>query len=269
MIKATDKSGKSRIYAGIAEAAKALGVDASNIGKVLRGLRQTVGGVHFERTNERPTTKAGRSKVKKQKAASKRKRLLDSVHDTLKELNQRYQNAKKEGQLATDPILQHMMQHTQYFGGKKSGEYKISMEHLLQFNDRELQNLLNMLHYQEGKYAKQAEEGVGSQSTAGLAAIFGISMKQATEYKDIIPLIFDLYHLAKTDVFFRYDDVVESTRYVLKEGAPPEDVEKWIDQIYSAYLGNDTDALADILNDMQEYGKDPEYSNKKDYEEGY
>lgn len=256
MILSRDKQGKERIFATVSEAAKALGVDASNIGKVLRGKRPRAGGYTFERTAQRPTTKAGRQYVKKQKETVQRKKLLNTVHDRLKELNVRYRNAKKEQVFETDPVLQKMMSHTNFFGSTKTGGYNISSQNLKQFTDQELQNLLRVLRNEERKYINYAEREGDIQNAAAIANEFGISTNRANALEDLWPVLFDLLHLAKMDEFFRYDDVLTALSHVMKYGASEDQLQEFIDTIYGAYWGNDSAALTQSINKMNKYSID-------------
>ena len=259
MIKAIDSSGKVRIFSTITEAAKALEIDSSNIGKVVRGKRASAGGFKFEVTEERPTTRAGRKAVKQKKERAERKQLLQAVHDRLKEINVRFRNAKKEGVLASDPVLTKMMTYADYFGAGKTGGYNISISNLSQYSSVELENLMRMLNRDEKKYVKIAEREADTKNAASIAATFGISVNEVNKYKDILPVLFDLLHLAKIDNFFRYADVQVALYQVMQSGASADELQEFIDQIYEAYWGNDLDALDNIVLAMQMYGQDEEY----------
>lgn len=260
-IKATDKSGKSIIYASAAEAAKALKVDPSNISKVLRGVRPTAGGYSFVKTLERPTTAAGRRKVKKQKETAERKELVKAVHDRLKILNEKFRTAKKENVLETDKILQQQMSHADYFGRRKQGGYNIDISNLKKFSTDELQNLLTMLNREQKKYVRQQTKNQKAMSMARLAAIFGISEEQIKKYDYILPALFDLLQLAKFDEFFKYADIQAAIWNIMQNDIESEELEKYIDTIYDAYLGNRKSDLDNILYAMDQYGKDPKYAD--------
>lgn len=256
MIKAVDSSGKVRIFATIAEAAEALNVDSSNIGKVLRGKRKAAGGYSFQRTEERPTTRAGRKTVREKRERSERKQLLQSVHDRLKELNVRYRNAKKEGVLVSDPVLSKMMSYSDYFGTTKTGGYNISAGNLRQYSTAELENLIKMLKRDERGYVRLAERDEDIKNAAAIAATFGIPIKQVNEYESVLPALFDLLHLAKIENFFRYSEVQVTLYQAMQAGASPEELQDFINQVNSAYLGNDTASLENIIYQMSLYEDD-------------
>lgn len=272
-IKAT-KDGKTHIYSTQAEAAKALQLDSSNISKVVRGVRKSVDGWHFEKTTERPTTKAGRRSVKERKEASARKRLLSTVHDRLKELNVTYRNAKKENLIGSDPVLQNMMKYTDYFGATKTGGYDISSKNLRQYSDEELRNLLTLLSKEEGKYSKYYDQGQSSNKDplGHVAAVLGISVNQAKQYADFLPEFFDLLHLAKMDEFFRYNDVKTALFSLIQEDVDPEEVDDYMSEILQLFFESRDETarasksaeLEQLLNNIRQYAEDDEYNDRYD-----
>lgn len=242
--------GKSTIYASIAEAARALRIDASNIGKVLRGKRPTAGGFKFSYTLETPTTRAGRATRKSRIERAEHREAVTAVHDRLKEINQRYRNALKEKVYADDSVLQKLMSHTDYFGATKTGGYNISASNLNKFTTSELQNLLKVFGSEEKKYIKIAETKKRGHGRAELAAILGISENQVSEYDDLIPAAFELMRLSNEISFFRYWEMRDALFESFQAGLDHEKIEGYIDSIYEAYLGNDVASLGNILAEM-------------------
>lgn len=274
-IKATDKNGNVKIFSSAAEAARALGLDPSNISKVLRGLRKSVGDWTFEHTDERPTTKKGREKIKKKKEDEARKRLLDRVHDRLKELNQRYRNAKKEDLYDDDPVLQNMMSHADHYGSTKTGGYDISKKNLNRHSDDELRNLLSLLAHEERKYSRYYDNGrpVREDPLSYVATIFGLSSrKEAEKYADIIPEIFDLLHLAKIDEFFRYNDVKTALFDAMQAGEDEEKIDEYLSEIHKLFweskedgaLPSKSDELDTLLDNIRNFSDDDEYRDNYD-----
>ena len=279
-------NGQTVIYNSIAEASRALGVDASNIRKVLVGQRKTAGNIAFEWSDKAPTTPEGKAAVKAAKKRDARSDLLDTIHDRLKDINERYFDALREERraykrvtgaaldpaaaqrnvFAADPILQKMMSHRNYFGSGKKGGYVLSESALRKYSDDELKNLLSMLKVEEAQYTRVAEASPKVTNAAQLALIFNATKRRMHKYKQVLPILFNLVHLAKMDSFFRYSDTQEKLYYLIEKNASPEEVEKFVDQLYSAYEGNDEDERDRILHEMDQYAKDPKY--KDNYKEG-
>lgn len=256
-VKAIDASGKVKIYSSAAEAARALHIDPSNIGKVLSGKRKTAGGFSFVPTLEAPTTNFGKRKRRQQREATEHNIFVSQVHDRLKELNQRYRNALREGVYKSDPVLQKLMSHTDYFGTTKTGGYNISISNLKKFSTSELENLLKVLRTEEKKYVEIAERKKRPMSKAALAATFGISEEQVNQYDDILPIIFDFLHLAREEEFFKYHEVQTAIYEAMQAGTDPDKLLEYIDMMYEAYWGNDREALDAIIFEMSQV--DEEY----------
>lgn len=279
-------NGQTVIYSSIAEASRALGVDASNIRKVLEGQRKTAGKIAFEWSDKAPTTPEGKAAVKAAKKRGARSDLLDAVHDRLKDINERYFDALREERrahkratgaaldpaaaqrnvFAADPTLQKMMSHRNYFGSGKKGGYVLSESALRKYSDDELKNLLSMLKVEEAQYTRVAEAAPKVTNAAQLALIFNATKRRMHKYKQVLPILFNLVHLAKMVSFFQYSDTQEKLYYLIEKNASPEEVEKFVDQLYSAYEGNDDDERDRILHEMDQYAKDPKY--KDNYKEG-
>lgn len=275
-------NGQTVIYSTIAEASRALGVDASNIRKVLKGQRKTAGKIPFEWSDKAPTTPEGKAAVKAAKRRDARSNLIDAVHDRLKDINERYFDAIREERRAykqqtgktlshaeaqarvfeSDPVLQKMVSHRNYFGSGKMGGYKIGERELRRYSDDELKNLISMLKVEEAQYTKIAEEAPKVSNAAQLALLFNTGKKQINKYKSVLPILFNLVHLAKMDSFFRYSEVQENLYYLIEKNATPEDVEKFVDMLYAAYEGNDESERDRILYEMEQYAKDPKYRDE-------
>lgn len=245
------QDGTSRIFLSISEAAKALNIDASNIGKVLRGKRSRAGGFSFVYTLEKPQSSKAKATLKAAAQRVEKKEAVQAVHDRLAEINQRYTNAKKADTLEGDPVLKKLMSHTDYFGSTKAGKYRISSAHLSQYTTEELQNFLRILASEESKYVELAKKKGRGHGKAQLAAILGISQKQVQEYDDLIPAMFELVRLAKEALFFRYSQFRDTLFETLQDGIDHELLGDYLDMIYNAYLGNDSDALGEILSAME------------------
>lgn len=251
-VKAVDAAGKVRIYDSIAEASRALKIDASNIAKVLRKSRKSAGGYSFSQTLELPTTKAGKAARRTRREASEHKEFVSMVHDRLKELNQRYRNAIKEKVYNKDEVLKKLMSHTDYFGQTKTGGYNITLKNLNKFSSAELENLMKVLRSEEKKYVEIAERKRRPRDAATTAAILGITEQQVKNYDAILPAVFDLIRLAKEDKFFKYSEVRTAIFEALQRNEDEEKIEQYVDTIYEAYSGNDQDALSDILEEMNQ-----------------
>lgn len=237
-------------YFSVQEAAKALGVDPSNLRKVLKGERKSAGGWVFSWVEELPTTKYGREMRKSVKERNYHKELVEQVQTELRAINKRYREARKEKVLDRDPVLKLLMSHTDYFGATKTGLYDFSTKNLNKFTSEELSNLLRVLSSEKRKYIAIAEKKRKNLTPEQIAAIFGTSEKVAKEYEDLIPAIFDLMHLVTEDKNFRYSDIKDTVFEWIQEDKGREQFEEYLAQLYDAYSGNEIEDFVNILELM-------------------
>lgn len=248
------------VYDSIAAAARAVGVDKANAGNVVRGKRASAGGYHFARfeTNadlERSKSRYQEQLREKQKqkvltAAERKNRrtLVDSVHDLLVDVNKRARNAKKEGVYNTDPILQRMMSHADFFGMNKTGGYLTSKTHLREFSNEELQNLASMIERDKGEYAKNIYDRMSRhRNIATYAAQFGISIEQAKKYFNLYPVLFELFSVAKQNTEYNYNDITGELYDAMQGEADPDELLDFILDLKNFYVGNTSEDLDAIM----------------------
>lgn len=253
------------VYDSISAAARAVGVDKANAGNVVRGKRASAGGYHFARFEQNADIERAKSRMQEQlrekqkkkvltRAESKHRRtLIDSVHNLLVDTNKRARIAKKEGVYNTDPVLQRMMSHTDYFGMNKTGGYITDRSHLRSFSDEELQNLASMIETERGEYAKNIYDRMSRhRNIATYAAQFGITVEQAKKYFNLYPVLFELFAIAKQNTEYNYSDITGELYDAMQGGAEPEDLLDFILDLKNFYVGNTTEDLDAILDKYSE-----------------
>ena len=253
---------ENKVFKSVAEASRALGVDASNINKVLKGKRASAGGYHFVGFEQNSDIERARARYEeairektKQKILTKAERkgrqtLIDAVHDRLVDINKRFRNAKKADLYKQDPILQRMMSHTDYFGANKLGGYDTSKSNLRTYTTEELNNLMNMLSQEQGEYAKSLYDNMSRhRNIATYALQFGITVPQAEKYFYIYPVLFELLNVAKQNTEYKASDpVIYAEIYDAIQGeAEPEDLLDFILDLKNVYTGNTSEALDNVL----------------------
>ena len=255
----------NRVFDSIAAAARAVGVDPSNAAKVIRGKRATAGGYHFGAFGQNADLERvisnieGRIKTSvKRKVLTKaesnaRKNLIENIHDLLVDTNKRYRNAKKAGIYKTDPVLQKMMSHTDFYGANKLGGYDTSKSHLRTFTNEELQNLADLIQTERGEYAKNIYDRMSRhRNIATYAAQFGITIPQAQKYFNIYPVLFELFAVAKQNTEYNYNDVTGELYDAMQGDADPDELLDFILDLKNVYQGNTTQSLESVLDKWSE-----------------
>lgn len=251
------------IYDSIAAAARAVGVDKANAGNVVRGKRASAGGYHFARFEQNSDIERARTRVQeelrekeRQKVLTKAERksrasLIDSVHDLLVDTNRRAKNARKEGIYNTDPVLQRMMSHTDYFGANKTGGYLTSKQHLRSFSNEELQNLASMIENEKGEYAKNVYDRMSRhRNIATYALQFGITVNEAEKYFKLYPVLFELFNISKQNTEYRSSDptIVSEIYESMQSGEDPDELLDFILDLKNFYTGSTTEDLDAIIS---------------------
>lgn len=251
------------IYDSIAAAARAVGVDKANAGNVVRGKRASAGGYHFARFEQNADIERARTRVQeelrekeRQKVQTKAERksraaLIDNVHDLLVDTNRRARNARKEGIYNTDPVLQRMMSHTDYFGANKTGGYLTSKQHLRSFSNEELQNLASMIENEKGEYAKNVYDRMSRhRNIATYALQFGITVNEAEKYFKLYPILFELFNISKQNTEYRSSDptIVSEIYESMQSGEDPDELLDFILDLKNFYTGSTTEDLDAIIS---------------------
>lgn len=251
-----------QMYETIAAAARAVGVDAANVRKVVRGLgkRSSAGGYHFAEVSNPAQIQAARERaaaqpVDKARARAERaqkKKLVEAVHDIMVDINKRARNAKKENMLETDPILQRLLQHASFYGYNKTGGYQTSRQHLREFSAEQLQNFVDLVEKTKKDYADYLYNPEGTKrNLASIAAQFKIPQEDMKKYWHVIPAIFELFRQANT-AQWDYKNIAKGLKADITEamqgGADPKDLRDFVLDLTNYYKGNTAADLDDILD---------------------
>lgn len=264
---------EGKIYASVKEAAQELGVDPSNLRAVLAGRRKTAGGYHFA-TTTKPELSARTiankreelheqqiaqriSKQRSSSAKAERAKLISNVKDKLQAVNQMMKAAKKENLLDGNETLQKMLSHTSYYGQNKQGGYYTSTQYLSQYSNEELENLLTLIEKDQDEAIErdyyEQESGKG-RSLASFATEWGITKKQAAEYRDLIPYLYDLVRKMQFNTSMKYSYLLERVYTSMQQGIPHDQLEKVLAELTAIAEQTSEKSVGDITR---------KYLNKK------
>lgn len=263
---------EGKIYASVKEAAQELGVDPSNLRAVLAGRRKTAGGYHFATTKPELSARTIAKKreklheqqiaqrISKQRSSSakaERAKLISNVKDKLQAVNQMMKAAKKENLLEGNETLQKMLSHTSYYGQNKQGGYYTSTQYLSQYSNEELENLLTLIEKDQDEaierdyYEQESNKG---RSLASFATEWGITKKQAAEYRDLIPYLYDLVRKMQFNTSMKYSYLLERVYTSMQQGIPHDQLEKVLAELTAIADQTSEKSVGDITR---------KYLNKK------
>lgn len=272
--KAAAKKSAGRIYVpelnqsfeSTAAAAQMLGIDASNIAKVLKGKRKSAGGYSFirnpsymqikelqkqqESIQAAEGIKPGKAAVKvrqSREAAQLRRDTLDKVHKQLVVLNKQLKAKKKAGVYDADEDFKKLMSHANYFGFNKQGGYNTALANLRKFSTEELQNLLTMISDEQKAAVK---DDATTRNLASFALQFGVTDNEFKKYLHLTPLIMEIFSLAHgVDNY----DVTRDTIYdAVQEGRDPAQLQAFLLDAKKALQGNSYDDLQIIVGNFSD-----------------
>ena len=275
------------IYPSISAAAAALGVDASNIGKVLRGARKAAGGYQFSRVSkevshgtleqitefteasftekERKRFAQSRAKTKARKAARDKARgqAARALQGTIQEANRLMQEYEKRGLSGVSTVIPEIENIQAMIGRNKKGGINASFKNLSKFNQKELEALKNALDAQlNRKNFKNLEEQ--ERKKQAVAAQLGISTEEMEDYSDLLPTLWNLLSLYKTVTGKGSDPIYDAVVHAMQNRITHDDLKQLLDDMTAmhnryledGYEGNEAafdDELQQYLDELYSY----------------
>lgn len=212
-----------QVYSSAAKAAQAVGVDPSNVLKVLKGARQSAGGYRYiyadnmsgeqlqaaaaSRLQAIPQRLQARQKRQRQRRSSEYTAARKQARQTLLQANKAITEAKKAGLYAGSPEMQDLAALADEIGNTKTGLIDASIDNLEEFD---LDELLR-LHYRTqdllGRVQVAIDERKGQRES--LAFEFGLSTgNEWKQYEKMQKEIFNILKRAGEDNRKRGSDPV-------------------------------------------------------------
>lgn len=249
------------IYPSAAAASAALGVDASNIGKVLRGQRQSAGGYNFVKVD--PTIKQGklqdineaintslseqqkrrqdkwrqRSRHRVQETATRAERIAHNkaareLRETLVEANKMLKEYDKRGLSGISGVVPELERLKDIIGQNKRGGFNADLKNLRGFTEHELKSLRDAITRQMNRKDFKDLEAQESRKQA-IAYQLGLEVEELEKYTKLLPTLWHILDLANK---------------IQGEGSDP---------VYQAIMdamqaGVDADTLQEILADIED-----------------
>ena len=229
-----------RLYDSIAAAARAAGVDASNLGKVLRGQRKTAGGIRFEYVEERTAEDLYEAQVR-------------GVRGALREANAIIRQYKREHVYSLGSAIGELLEMGDIIGLTKAGYLPQNLKSIREAFPGvtwlpELQQLQARLFELTRKAESQLQAAI--QEKIDLADQFGVSVAKMEEYMPLMPEVFQVLDTAGKDKSVGTNRVYEMIRNAMQNYVSRGDlrrllrgIEKWF-----ADPDRDADGLDDVYN---------------------
>lgn len=250
------------MYPSAAAASSALGVDASNIGKVLRGQRQSAGGYNFvkvdpnvkqsklqdinktidisltEQQKRRQAKRRLRSRQRMLETATRAERAAQSkaareLRQTLVEANKLLKEYDKRGLSGISGVVPELERLKDIIGQNKRGGFNADLKNLKGFTEHELESLRDAITRQMNRKDFKDLEAQESRKQA-IAYQLGLEVEELEKYTNLLPTLWHILDLAEKAQGQGYDH-----------------------SLYRAVMdamqaGTDADTLQEILSDIED-----------------
>lgn len=212
-----------KIYNSIADAARALQVDASNISKVLKGKRKTAGGFSFVSATGKGGGKKRKSTLQRQAAAlvpadpleRKRQQLRESVTAANKQLKR----LKDAGLYDFSAAAKNILGLADDLGKSSAGYIATSGKRFNKLSEAQIDKYLEVLDRKK-KQRSYTVEGATAEAER-LANNFGTTAQRIIDLSGGLPLFFNILKNLSRDQ--SSDDVLDEIDAFEDPDATPED----------------------------------------------
>ncbi len=240
------------IYPSAAAASSALGVDASNIGKVLRGQRQSAGGYNFvkvdpnvkqsklqdiNKTIDTSLTEQQKRRQEKRRSRSRQRvqqsKAARELRQTLVEANKLLKEYDKRGLSGISGVVPELERLKDIIGQNKRGGFNADLKNLKGFTEHELESLRDAITRQMNRKDFKDLEAQESRKQA-IAYQLGLEVEELEKYTKLLPTLWHILDLAEKAQGQGYDQ-----------------------SLYRAVMdamqaGTDADTLQEILADIED-----------------
>lgn len=273
------------IYPSAAAAASAIGVDASNVGKVIRGERKSAGGYNFvpvdpgvapttlrditealdtslsekQKARQAQRRAAGFKRLSKEEQAAAKARARASrkaakeLSRSLVEANKLLKEYQKRGLDAISGVVPELEALKAIIGKNKRGGFQASQKELQKFSQEQLEALKRRIDKQlNRKNFKDLE--AQEKKKAAVAFQLGISSEELDNYANMLPTLWNVLHLANQIEGAGSDPVYQEIMDAIQSGADPEQLQEILEEIQAEHQDQidmledrDPDELADEI----------------------
>lgn len=269
------------IYPSITAASKALGVDASNIGKVVRGARVSAGGYNFQRVDpgadpsllrdidealiNQITPKQrermartrkkneGRLSPEERQRRKEKRESAQRLHNVLVKANRAITELQKQGVAdISDPVTQ-LENIKAIVGTNKIGGFDTSIKNLMDLNI-DIEATIAAVEIQTERMKKTPAEKL-KKKRAAVAFQLGVSEEELDKYNDALPLLWQLLALARQQQekgysVSLYDAVVDAVQFA----KDPAELQRILEETLKEYRGRLEDETGEDLDDILQRG---------------
>ena len=270
-----------QIYPTISAASKALGVDASNIGKVLRFERESAGGYNFhyvepgasietlrgideamqnqsspkkrERMAQTRKKNEGRLSPEERQRRKEKRESAQRLHNVLVRANKAIAELQKQGVADISNPVTNLENIKAVIGTNKIGGFDTSIKNLMDLNI-DFEKTIAEVEHEISRIERTPAEKL-KKRRAAVAFQLGITEEELEPYEDVLPVLWQLLALARKQQekgysLSLYDAVVDAVNIAKK----PEDLRRILEETLTEYRGRLEDETGEDLDDILQRG---------------
>lgn len=281
------------IYPSASAAAQALGVDASNIGKVLRGTRVQAGGYNFVRVDpgvspssldfiksaiENELTPAKKRRQAQSRKATKAKKAArdkarsaaaKALQGSLTEANKLLTEYKRRGLDATSGIIPEIENLKRLVGTNKKGGFNAGAKNLAKFSQKQIDAIKAALDAQLNRKGFKDLDDAARRKQA-TAFQLGVSSEELDNYAEVLPSLWQILEMARYTQGKGYDrSLYDAVRGSMQRGTDPEQMKQILEDLISEQTEiensgsefNYKDLISKYVEDLNQDADDDEFTD--------
>lgn len=243
-------------YSSIAEAARDLGIDASNISKVLAGRRRTAGGYHFERVTSSYEIDDVGDIGGSESPTAERINKVEMLRNVIRRANQIIEDARKRKRYGFLEDVQELFDLLDsVLGSTGDNLIDVYSKVLDNMTDEELDQLYDRAQDLIAKAYEDLKKA--DDRLQGYADAFGVSSAEMEQYEDLIPEINAT--LARAHGNDDASNLWYAIRDAIQAGVDPEDLRDLLKKANDFF---DNPGRGDSLRDIIREWEDSVYHGK-------
>lgn len=243
-------------YSSIAEAARDLGIDASNISKVLAGRRRTAGGYHFERVTSSYEIDDVGDIGGSESPNAERINKVEMLQNVIRRANQIIEDARKRKRYGFLEDVQELFDLLDsVLGSTGDNLIDVYSKVLDNMTDEELDQLYDRAQDLIAKAYEDLKKA--DDRLQGYADAFGVSSAEMEQYEDLIPEINAT--LARAHGNDDASNLWYAIRDAIQAGVDPEDLRDLLKKANDFF---DNPGRGDSLRDIIREWEDSVYHGK-------
>lgn len=246
-------------FTTLSAAARALGLDAANLSKVISGSRKSVGGYQITGMNK----KKGVQNIVL--SADPRRDQITKLQKLLETTNTEFKRIRRDKVSYFAKYNQKAMEFIDDIGANSKGLYNTDYKNLSRLSDAEIQKFTEALTAIQ-KHETFTAAGTNKAAETRLYNLGGLTLDQGRKYANVLPMLFNMLDNSE----YKYEEIVEAFVNAVENKASPDQIISMLAGFthevatfdflmdYSDVAGMHYRNKTKFLNFVDLYGSDPD-----------